>query len=185
MDDRKRNHYELLGLEKGASSEEIKQAFKEIALVYHPDSNFFDEILVGTEAVLPPDDVKKFQEISHAYSILSNENKRVAYDAELVKDEVSRGLNLTGEWIRPDGTMPQEAKKIREKAPTITNLQKLQKQYEESVEKNTAIKKNKTLQTFADVKSKRLGHEEATNTAIIAIIGLTIIVMIVLIYILI
>ena len=185
MDDTKRNHYQLLGLEKGATIEEIKQAFKEIALVYHPDSNFFDEILGGTESILPPDDMKKFQEISHAYSILSNESKRQAYDAELAKNEIAKGLNPTGEWIRPDGSMPQEAKKIREKPPTITNLQKFQKQYEESVEKNTPVKKNKTLQTFADVKSKRLGQEESTNTAIVAIIGITIICLIILIFILI
>ncbi|ALV23099.1 hypothetical protein ASO20_00185 [Mycoplasma sp. (ex Biomphalaria glabrata)] len=65
----KRDYYEVLGLKKGASEQEIKKAFRELAKKYHPDVNKED-----------PDTQKKFQEISEAYATLSDPNKKQAYD---------------------------------------------------------------------------------------------------------
>lgn len=64
----KRDYYEVLGIARNSSGEEIKKAFRRLALEYHPDRNKTD----GAE--------DKFKEINEAYQVLSNDNKRAAYD---------------------------------------------------------------------------------------------------------
>ncbi len=66
----KRDYYEVLGLSKGASDEEIKKAFRKLAKKYHPDLNPGDK-----EAE------KNFKEVNEAYSILSDPDKKSKYDA--------------------------------------------------------------------------------------------------------
>lgn len=64
-----RDYYEVLGVNKNASQDEIKKAYRKLAMKYHPDRN--------------PDDAKakeKFQECQKAYNILSDEQKRQMYD---------------------------------------------------------------------------------------------------------
>ena len=63
------NLYEVLGLEKSASKEDIKKAYRKLAMQYHPDRNGWDK-----EAE------KKFKEINEAYSTLSDDSKRQQYD---------------------------------------------------------------------------------------------------------
>ena len=60
----KRDYYEVLGLQKGASEDEIKKAFRKMAMKYHPDRNPGDK-----EAE------EKFKEINEAYSVLSDPDK--------------------------------------------------------------------------------------------------------------
>lgn len=64
----KRDYYEVLGVNKNASSDEIKSAFRKLAKKYHPD--------VSKE----PDAEAKFKEIQEAYAVLSDENNRRQYD---------------------------------------------------------------------------------------------------------
>lgn len=64
----KRDYYEILGLSKGASGDEIKAAFRKLARQYHPDVN------KETEAE------EKFKEINEAYGVLSDPDKRARYD---------------------------------------------------------------------------------------------------------
>lgn len=61
----KRDYYEVLGVSKGATAEEIKKAYRKIALQYHPDRNPGDK-----EAE------EKFKEAAEAYDVLSNEEKK-------------------------------------------------------------------------------------------------------------
>jgi len=65
----KRDYYEVLGLQKGASADQVKSAFRKLAKQYHPDSNNGDS---GAEA--------KFKEINEAYEVLKDDQKRAAYD---------------------------------------------------------------------------------------------------------
>ena len=69
MADNKRDFYEVLGVEKGASAEDIKKAYRKAAMKYHPDRNPGDK-----EAE------EKFKEVGEAYEVLSDEQKRARYD---------------------------------------------------------------------------------------------------------
>lgn len=65
----KRDYYEILGVDKSASKDEIKKAYRKIAIKFHPDKN--------------PDDKEaeeKFKEAAEAYEVLSNDEKRQRYD---------------------------------------------------------------------------------------------------------
>ena len=71
MAEQKRDYYEVLGLSKGASDDEIKRAYRKLAKKYHPDMNPGDKT---AEA--------KFKEVNEAYAVLSDADKRAAYDRD-------------------------------------------------------------------------------------------------------
>ncbi|MEM4649388.1 MAG: molecular chaperone DnaJ [Candidatus Bathyarchaeia archaeon] len=64
----KKDYYEILGVPRNATKEEIKRAYRKLALKYHPDVN------------KSPDAEEKFKEISEAYAVLSDDEKRRQYD---------------------------------------------------------------------------------------------------------
>ncbi len=65
----KRDYYEILGLDRDATNDEIKKTYRRLALKYHPDKNQGDG-----------ESEEKFKEINEAYSVLCDEEKRAAYD---------------------------------------------------------------------------------------------------------
>ena len=69
MADNKRDYYEVLGVNKGASDDELKKAFRKMAKKYHPDANPDNK-----------DAESKFKEVGEAYEVLSDPQKKAQYD---------------------------------------------------------------------------------------------------------
>jgi molecular chaperone DnaJ len=85
----KRDYYEVLGVARTASDQEIKSAYRRLAVMYHPDKN--------------PDDASaedKFKEAAEAYSVLSDAEQRRRYD-RLGHAGVSSGAGAAGGWGAP------------------------------------------------------------------------------------
>src|SRR5271157_3357714 len=85
-----RDYYEVLGVPKGAAKEQVKDAYRKLALQYHPDRN------------KSPEAEEKFKEITEAYAVLSDDEKRNQYDAygkegvyqRYSQEEIFRGANF-------------------------------------------------------------------------------------------
>ena len=73
------NYYDTLGLQMGATPEEIKAAYRKLAKQHHPDSG---------------GDVSKFQEVSNAYETLSDPNKRAQYDFQVNQPQGQPGFSF-------------------------------------------------------------------------------------------
>src|SRR5659263_763342 len=66
----KRDYYEILGVDKKTKADDIKTAYRKLAMQYHPDKN------------KAPDAEEKFKEISEAYAVLEDQTKRQQYDQD-------------------------------------------------------------------------------------------------------
>ncbi|MBZ0093670.1 MAG: DnaJ domain-containing protein, partial [Sulfuricellaceae bacterium] len=89
MSDGKKDYYETLGVPRDASQKAIKDAFRQLALRYHPDRNKE----AGAE--------EKFKEIAEAYAVLSDAKKRADYDsrgfagvADFSQEDLFGGINF-------------------------------------------------------------------------------------------
>src|SRR6266513_4694853 len=69
MATRKRDYYEVLGVDRNVSEEDIKRAYRKLAVKFHPDKNPDD-----------PHAEEKFKELGEAYDVLMDADKRAAYD---------------------------------------------------------------------------------------------------------
>src|SRR3954470_20387063 len=66
---KKRDYYEVLGVERSVTAEEVKRAYRKLAVQFHPDKNPND-----------PQAEEKFKELGEAYDVLMDADKRAAYD---------------------------------------------------------------------------------------------------------
>jgi len=87
----KKDYYDILGVQKGASTEEIKKAYRKLALKYHPDRN------PGNKQA-----EEQFKELNEAYAVLSDKDKRKEYDTygmsgfqqRYSQEDIYRGFNI-------------------------------------------------------------------------------------------
>ncbi|RYZ30510.1 MAG: molecular chaperone DnaJ [Chitinophagaceae bacterium] len=175
----KRDYYEILGVAKGAATEEIKKAYRKVAMQYHPDRNPGDK---SAE--------EKFKEAAEAYEILSDADKRAQYDrfghagvsgngrgghGQNMEDIFSQFGDIFGEDIfgsffgqgggggRRGGGGGQRARGVRG-----SNLRiKLKLTYEEiakGVTKNIKVKKYVTCTTCSGSGAKDKGSVQTCGT---------------------
>ena len=92
MSSNKRDYYEVLGIQRSASKEEIKNSYRRLALQYHPDRN------------KSPGAEERFKEISEAYAVLSDDEKRKRYDTygHVGAEEVFRGSEANFDEVFKD-----------------------------------------------------------------------------------
>ena len=80
----KKNYYDILGVSKTATQDEIKKAYRKICLKFHPDKNPGDK---NAE--------EKFKEAAEAYSVLGDEEKRKEYDNPISGDNFKSDFNYS------------------------------------------------------------------------------------------
>jgi molecular chaperone DnaJ len=92
MSGNKRDYYEVLGIQRSANKEDIKNSYRKLALQYHPDRN------------KSPGAEEKFKEISEAYAVLSDDEKRKRYDTygHVGAEEVFRGSEANFDEVFKD-----------------------------------------------------------------------------------
>ena len=92
MSGNKRDYYEVLGIQRSANKEEIKNSYRKLALQYHPDRN------------KSPGAEERFKEISEAYAVLSDDEKRKRYDTygHVGAEEVFRGSEANFDEVFKD-----------------------------------------------------------------------------------
>lgn len=88
----KRDYYEVLGIKKGADDEAIKKAYRKLAKKYHPDMNANN-----------PDAEEKFKEVTEAYNVLSDKEKRKLYD-QFGHAAFESGADTSGFHGNPNGS---------------------------------------------------------------------------------
>ena len=69
-----KNYYEILGVSKTATADELKSAYRQLAKKYHPD------VFANASEQEKKDAEAKFKDINHAYEVLSDPQKRAAYE---------------------------------------------------------------------------------------------------------
>jgi molecular chaperone DnaJ len=85
-----KDYYQILGIKRDAVSEDIKKAFRQLALRYHPDQN------PGNQK----ESEEKFKEINEAYEVLSDEHKRQYYDHLIGWSGYGQNTTRDSDWLR-------------------------------------------------------------------------------------
>ena len=92
------DYYETLGVDKSATPDQIKKAYRKLAMKWHPDRNPEDKATAET----------KFKEIGEAYSVLSDDEKRKKYDQFGHDDPPSTGFSNQHHTASTPGTQCPE-----------------------------------------------------------------------------
>ncbi|MEM8719310.1 MAG: J domain-containing protein [Cyanobacteria bacterium P01_G01_bin.39] len=135
-----RNYYEMLGVTKNASSNEIKKAYRTLAIKYHPDRN------LGNKAA-----EEKFKDINEAYEILSDQTRRVQYDQSISKKNFINKTSFNN-FGRNNGTTARKTDRPRSRVDP--------QDYRPGTTKTERVVRSRTLRR--DIEAKlTLGLNEA------------------------
>ena len=117
----KRDFYEVLGVDRSASQDEVKKAYRKLAIKYHPDKN------PGNKEA-----EEKFKEIAEAYAVLNDEQKRQKYDRFGHQDPGFGGFHcrgcaavVTSRTSRADHIVPVNRFANLDMANSLDNIQTL------------------------------------------------------------
>lgn len=110
--DPSKNYYEILGLDRAASSAEVKKAYKKLTLLYHPDK------LKGENDEHKEAITLKFRQVTEAFDIISDEEKRSVYDKIRDYQDTNPGKGLPV-------LSPEEAKLMRSGAGELSKLRRM------------------------------------------------------------
>ena len=104
---RNRDYYQILGINRNATPEEIKKAYRKLALKYHPDRNAESE---QTKKIAQ----RKFEDVSDAYSVLSDPKKKQMFDqgVDPLNPETASGAGPAGMNMHFSGGDPNEIFKM-------------------------------------------------------------------------
>ena len=87
---KRKDLYKILGIERSASSDDIKRAYRKLALKHHPDRHS------QAEPEIREEEEKKFKEVSSAYTVLSDPRKKSRYDNGHDLDELGGDMGKCG-----------------------------------------------------------------------------------------
>ncbi|RYY24551.1 MAG: J domain-containing protein [Chitinophagaceae bacterium] len=156
----KENYYTILGVNRDASEDDVRKAYRKLALIYHPDRNKTGDKVAE----------ERFREIVEAYNVLADKNRRILYDYDL-----NKGIPKVQQQTRParhakpaatqtpprpeaitHHTICKQAHKIRTEVDIIENKSRI-KQAELYKALNTllSLKHIEIVQTAADRKITR------------------------------
>ena len=130
--DPKRNYYQVLGLDRSATAQEVRSAYKKYALLYHPDKHK-GECQEQREAI-----AARFREVAEAFDVLTNEDMRAVYDKcrDYIEENPGKGLpTLTPEEGAQMSRGAGELSRMRRMGPKLRKHDALYKQVDVSLPK--------------------------------------------------
>lgn len=148
-----RNYYELLGVERGASEEEIRASYKELARIFHPDSNFFSDIIAD-----PVDngEADTFKLITEAYRVLNDTRKRSEYDQTL--SPVLREWNEAEEGQSPLQVVPSDFSNVGpQRVSPLVDKAPQRKVFTENRQRASRVEEVRSVPSVLDLCMKNRG----------------------------
>lgn len=107
-----KNYYELLGLKRDASIEEVKRAYRDMSRIFHPDSNFYADLV---QDPVKTEHLQIFNLITEAYNTLSSDELRIRYDQTLLNGSLVGWGDERGEYYAD--TVAPHARQFTQAAP--------------------------------------------------------------------
>lgn len=84
---KRKDYYKILGVERNATEDEIKKAYRKRALIHHPDRH------ANAPEAEKKEQEKKFKELGEAYSVLSDQKKKARYDSGQDMEDFDTGMH--------------------------------------------------------------------------------------------
>ncbi|KAI5665354.1 hypothetical protein M9H77_15207 [Catharanthus roseus] len=119
-EEKRSDYYEVLGLKKECSAAELRNAYKKLAMKWHPD-----RCSAAGNARHVEEAKKKFQAIQQAYSVLSDANKRFLYDVGVYDCDDDDDENGMGDFLNEMAAMMNQNKSTENREESFQDLQEL------------------------------------------------------------